>query len=403
EPEDPEPLASVSDIASESPPPLESLNPLTHEMSPLSDVGVSTSQLVEDPGNGMNVSGLSGREGAARASLLESGGGTPGTEQAVQRALQWLANHQHENGSWDFDTACDCPNAGHLTGETVSATALALLPFLGAGNTHEEGEYREVVKRGLYFLRQQQDSQGSFLEPEGGKMYAHALASIALCEAYAMSQDRGLRSAAQQSLDFISIARDPRGGGWRYIIGEPGDTSVTGWVIMALKSGRMGYLSIPDETVQGAKTFLDSMQTEGGSTYGYDRPGDAAATSAVGLLCRMYMGWSRDHQGLHRGVELLARHGPSKDDIYYDYYATQVMRHYGGSSWEKWNQRMRGILVNSQQRTGHTAGSWFFPADKGAVAGGRLYSTAMATMILEVYYRHLPIYGENAAGDHFPL
>ena len=372
-------------------------------MSPLSDVGVSTSQLVEDPGNGMNVSGLSGREGAARASLLESGGGTPGTEQAVQRALQWLANHQHENGSWDFDTACDCPNAGHLTGETVSATALALLPFLGAGNTHEEGEYREVVKRGLYFLRQQQDSQGSFLEPEGGKMYAHALASIALCEAYAMSQDRGLRSAAQQSLDFISIARDPRGGGWRYIIGEPGDTSVTGWVIMALKSGRMGYLSIPDETVQGAKTFLDSMQTEGGSTYGYDRPGDAAATSAVGLLCRMYMGWSRDHQGLHRGVELLARHGPSKDDIYYDYYATQVMRHYGGSSWEKWNQRMRGILVNSQQRTGHTAGSWFFPADKGAVAGGRLYSTAMATMILEVYYRHLPIYGENAAGDHFPL
>ncbi len=352
-------------------------------------------------------SGLEGRGAAQRGSMLAKYGGTQGSEEAVARALKWLALHQLPNGSWSFDHRAGqcqgrCSAQGSLDRGFNGATAMALLPFLGAGQTHKEGKYQETVRRGLYYLASVQKPDGSLYE-SGGSMYSHGLCAITLCEAYAMTQDRELMLPAQGSLNFIMYAQDPVGGGWRYQPKQAGDTSVVGWQLMALKSGHMAYLQVNPNTVLGATKFLDSVQADSGSKYGYTGPGSGSATTAVGLLCRMYLGWKKDNPSLERGVEYLAGQGPSKSNMYYNYYATQVMRHYEGDTWKKWNEEMRDWLVSSQSREGHMEGSWHIRGDHGADRGGRLYCTSMATMILEVYYRHLPIFRKESTTEEFPL
>jgi hypothetical protein len=166
----------------------------------------------------------------------------------------------------------------------------------------------------------------------------------------------------------------------------------------------MAYLRVPHVTLQRTGYFLDSVAGDRGSVYGYTRPeASRPSTTAIGLLCRMYLGWTRKDGPLKRGVSGLADVGPSVDDsgmrnnMYYNYYATQVMHHFGGYAWQRWNEVMREYLVHSQAQNGHERGSWHFEgADHGSSAGGRLYCTAMAAMILEVYYRHMPLYREQS-------
>jgi len=360
-------------------------------------------------GGGMGE-GLGEARGAkARRGALDKYGGSEGSEAAVAAALKWLALHQERDGGWSFDHtggACrgQCSHPGMVSPARNAATAMALLPFLGAGQTHREGEYKETVERGLvYLIRSMKVANGmGDLSDGGGKLYAHGMASIALCEAYAMTNDSQLLQPAQFALNFITYAQDPVGGGWRYEPKQAGDTSVLGWQLMALKSGHMAYLKVPRRTIQGANKFLDLVQDANGSQYGYTVPGGAPATTAVGLLCRMYLGWKQDAPGLVAGVDYLHKLGPS-DNMYYNYYATQVLRHFGGPYWEEWNSKLRDRLVEAQDTKGHETGSWYFARDPWADRGGRLYSTSMATMILEVYYRHMPIYGKQASEEDFPL
>jgi hypothetical protein len=204
-------------------------------------------------------------------------------------------------------------------------------------------------------------------------------------------------------LNFIAASQDPIGGGWRYQPRQPGDTSVVGWMLMALKSGHMSYLQVHPNTVRGAEKFLDSVQMDSGAYYGYTSPAKRPSTTSIGLLCRMYLGWNQDHQALVDGVKYLAETGPSKTDMYYNYYATQVMRQFEGQYWEDWNTEMRDYLVSSQVKEGPAKGSWYFAGGHGAEKGGRLYNTSLATMILEVYYRHMPIYQKQATTEDFPL
>jgi len=140
------------------------------------------------------------------------------------------------------------------------------------------------------------------------------------------------------------------------------------------------------------KLLLDSVQSNRGANYGYVDPGAGAATTAIGLLCRIYLGWNKDNPALQRGVQWLAMQGPSKNNSYYNYYGTQVMRHMEGENWGKWNDVMRDYLTRMQAQQGHEQGSWYLKGDHGADVGGRLYCTAMCTMVLEAYYRYLPIY-----------
>ncbi len=373
------------------------------------DMAAPSDALMDRIGGGIGKGLGEARGEKARRAQVAKNGGSKGSEAAVAAALKWLAEHQMRDGGWNFDHTMGpckgrCTHPGEIPSARNGATAIALLPFLGAGQTHKEGKYKQTVERGLaYLVRSMKLGNGmGDLTDAGGRLYSHGLASIALCEAYAMTNDPGLLQPAQLSLNFIVYAQDSIGGGWRYQPHQAGDTSVLGWQLMACKSGHMAYLKVPRKTILGASKFLDFVQEDNGSKYGYTMPAKGPATTAVGLLCRMYLGWKHDNPSLKAGVEYLDRLGPT-ENMYYNYYATQVMRHYGGQFWETWNAKMRDRLVKRQDTKGHAKGSWYFPRGAYSDRGGRLYCTAMATMVLEVYYRHLPIYGKQASEEEFPL
>ena len=385
---------------------------MAFELNELADLESVTSEIATNIG-AIGDSGVSSRSASNKAKMVREAGGNAASEEAVARALRWIANHQLPDGGWNFDhripggSKRGSPNPGTATRARNGATAMALLPFLGAGQTHLEGQYKETVRRGLNYLIVNQKAKaggGSFYEPEGS-FYSHGLASIVLCEAFAMTKDTELSFPAQASLNYIVYAQDPVGGGWRYQAHQPGDTSVVGWQLMALKSGHMGYLEVPNETMAKAARYLDTVSAGNGAFYGYTEPNKSKTTTSIGLLCRMYMGWKQNHPGLKQGVEFLSKTGPdttSKANMYYNYYATQVLRHYGGDTWKKWNEEMRDFLVKEQSKKGVSTGSWHFDHHHGN-RGGRLYNTALSTMVLEVYYRHMPIYGAKISEDDFEL
>ncbi len=345
---------------------------------------------------------LSGRDPAFRMALALQRGGSEETEAAVARGLAWLARHQNANGSWSLDKFHLAPRATSGPGDGLGSvfsdsagTALALLPFLGAGQTHKQGEYREVVHKGLRWLIYHQGPDGDLRGLGSGRMYAHGMAAIVLCEAYAMTGDDQLRGPAQRAVDFIVQAQHPAGG-WRYDPGQPGDTSIVGWQLMALQSARLHYLlHVPEDTLKLAQRFLDSVQADYlGATYGY-MPGSAAspAMTAEALLCRLYLGWNPNDRRIRTGVQwLLTQHCPAinNPNYYYWYYGTLVMHHVGGTAFRNWNYRLKPILLELQEKTGRNAGSWP-PVGAWGVQGGRIFSTSLAICMLEVYYRHMPL------------
>jgi hypothetical protein len=347
--------------------------------------------------------GIEGRRGGLKGQLLASRGGTAQSEAAVERGLRWLAAHQEESGRMQFDHTqgpCSghCRHPGTETCSTAS-TALALLPFLGAGQTHQQGEYQDFVRKGFLYLAKQMhlDSRGGDFRTPAGNLYGHGLATLAFCEAYAMTGDEELKKFAQAGIDFIVAAQHDRGG-WRYEPGEPGDTTVTGWQLMALKSGTLAGLKVPQSAIYRVTYFLDTVsQQQGelaGALYGYQDRDPRIATTAIGLYCRMLSSWNRLHPKLAKGVSYLADLGPSETDMYFNYYATMVIHHFDGPSWPTWNGEMRERLIAEQALAGHEAGSWYYP-HKHSEVGGRLYNTCMALMTLEVYYRYMPLYQQS--------
>jgi hypothetical protein len=384
--------------------------PLDIELTDFSLDAAPSSDFLQQVGAiGGEAGGLGGRRSGERERLVQAGGGSAQTEQAVESGLKWILAHQLADGGWTFDlTQCpgcqgQCSHSGtDGRADRSAATALALLPFLGRGYTHREGPYRLQVEAGLNYLATVTVKGKGKAYSQGGTLYTQGLVGIVLCEAYAMTQDPRLAGPAQLALNFIMDAQDPVGGGWRYTPRQPGDTSVVGWQLMALKSGYMANLAVSPLTVKKAETFLDAVQSEDGAAYGYTDPGNGPGTSAVGLLCRMYLGWKKDHPSVERGVEILSKRGPTAN-LYYNYYATQVMHHFEGDAWVEWNAKMRDMLIKSQATNGHEAGSWYegFDSGHGPEVAGRLYITSLATMILEVYYRHLPIYGQASVATEF--
>ena len=277
------------------------------------------------------------------------------------------------------------------------------LPLLGAGHTTHGGTHQQAVVRGLAYLRGRMIVTPAGGDLQEGTMYAQGLAAIALCEAYALasgerehseagSPDDGLRLPAQHALNFI-VSSQHIAGGWRYFPRQPGDTTVLGWQWMALKSGQMAGLEVPDETLSSRRPISSTAcRANAGAAYGYQQPASEPTPTAIGLLCRMYSGVRRTDPRIVAGCERLAAWGPSYDDMYFNYYATQVLHHAEAPAWTEWNERLRNHLVATQATRGHENGSWHF-ADYHTTSGGRLCDTALALMILEVYYRHMPLYG----------
>jgi biopolymer transport protein ExbD len=346
-----------------------------------------------------------GRRGP-KEELLRSGGGNVRSEAAVAAGLKWLVRHQALDGHWgmhDFHLhgKCNCTEPG---GDyDVAGTAFGLLPLLGAGETHKgsaaKQNYAKNVERGLKWLVTHQRVDGS-LAADG---YQHALATIAVCEAYGMTADPALRHPAQKAIDAC-VAWQHEAGGFRYKPRTPGDMSVHGWFVQVLKVGSISGLNVPDATWSGINKFLDQCATPDGAAYGYQQPQPAPTVTAVGLLSRHYMGWEPQHPGMQKGLEYLRKLPPSPNfkNVYYYYYATPFihsMAPANAEAWEQWNQKMRDLLIDSQDQ-GLTPelrdrkGSWSSEGDAWGRQLGRLGYTSFALLTLEVYYRHLPL-GKN--------
>jgi hypothetical protein len=237
-------------------------------------------------------------------------------------------------------------------------------------------------------------------------MYAHSLATIAVCEAYALTGDDKYKPLAQGSINFLVDAQNKSKGGWRYAPKSDADTSVTGWAVMGLRSGQMAGLNVPTECLENCRRYLDSCSYDNNSQYGYTAGGRGShAMTAAGLLCRQYLGWGPRNPDLQRGCDFLVKHmpptktkGKNLGAIYYYYYATQVLHHMAGQEqgwFERWNPVMRDFLIDTQVKedaNDHRHGSWNPDGSDHGGAGGRIYSTALACLTLEVYYRHLPLY-----------
>lgn len=365
-----------------------------------------------------------------REELAKQFGGSTETEQAVELALAFLATQQLSDGRWRLDQwnpdrpAGSSEDLSSLRSDTA-ATGLALLAFLGAGYTHLDHRYQSVVGSGISWLVGSQQPNGALFRPDtdpdrAGQIYAHGIASIALCEAYGMTRDPRLREPAERAVEFILAAQDPVHGGWRYTkrAEEPqwrreSDTSVSGWQLMALKSAEMAGLEVPAQAWQRAAGWLNKAQSDQGARYCYsplvpDTLGQTSgrepnlAMTAEGLLMRMYLGWNQSQPSLRRGADYLKANLPELDrrkpklrDAYYWYYATQVMFQMQGDHWRQWRESLWPILVQTQQQEGPSAGSWDpnYPVrDRWAHAGGRIYVTTLNVLMLEVAYRHLPLF-----------
>ncbi|MDA1050628.1 MAG: hypothetical protein O3C40_09120 [Planctomycetota bacterium] len=342
------------------------------------------------------------------------------SDKAIELGLAYLARQQLADGSWNLQAV---DHRAALVSDTA-ATGLALLAFQGYGYTHRDNRYAAVVKRAIDYLVQHQKDDGDLfipLDDESNRsvwLYSHGIAALAMCEAYGMTQDPELKEPAQKAVDFIVASQHKEYGGWRYAPNLEADTSVTGWMMMALKSGDLANLEVPTETYARIERWLDMAQGSRSERHKYRYNPQAPDTkeqqhgrdvsttmTAVGLLMRFYTGWHRDNEDMARGADYLLESPPAvgtvrdpKRDTYYWYYATQVMFHMGGERWQKWNDQLRPVLVDTQIQSGADAGSWdprLPVADRWAPHAGRLYVTAMNLLSLEVHYRHLPLYDET--------
>lgn len=376
-------------------PPISELNVL--------DPNSSTSD-VQAPAIGL---ALTGRQEGSKKSLLAAYGGTATTEASVREGLLWLKRQQKEDGTWSLTGPYS--NGGYAENR-VAATAMALLAFQGAGHTHlvpadknsKPSEFQSVVAKGWKALLATQNADGEF-QGEAAynqKTYGQAQASIAICEIYGMTKDQSFKGPAQKAVNYALFSQSPQGG-WRYSPKEDSDTSVTGWYVIALQSAMMAGLDVPSPTFDKISGFLDSVSMENQSKYAY-MPGQdyRLSMTAEGLLCREYLGWKHNDERLRSGVNYLLANpidynsSESHQNVYYWYYATQTLHHMDGDDWDKWNQVMRQAVPTHQIKSGAEKGSWAPSAgdSHGAGAGGRLYTTCLSIYMLEVYYRHLPIY-----------
>lgn len=364
---------------------------------------------------------LESRNPRTRAANLDRLGGSKDAERAIQQGLHWLSRQQKSDGRWELHQGY--PDHGFSVIKTdTGATALALLAFLGHGNTHQNGEFSEVVAKGLKWLKGVQDPLTGDLhdmrqeEGRNAAFYAHSMATIALCEALALTHDSELQQPSERAVKYLLNSQHPENGGWKY---RPisklmvGDLSVTGWALMALHTARMAGIEVQHEDFVRASAFLDSVQVRGLSRYKYEptSPDNKASPglTAEALLCRQWLGWPKSFPEMVQGVKYVTaeEQSPSwsggRRNVYAWYYTSQMLHNIGGEDWKRWNAAVQTAIIRNQATGGAAKagqdirGSWNPTAPPGdpyenSEKGGRLYMTSLCILILETPYRHQPIY-----------
>lgn len=360
-------------------PPLESS--ASHSMS------LGAARQVFNGGGGLGVpQAMRNRLDAARRSkLLLEGGGLPEVEDAVQRALAWLATEQNEDGSWGRSYR------GAMTG-------FAVLCFLGHGDTPESPAHGRVVKAGIQFLtRLSAKNRGLISErpASNASCYEHGIATYALGEAFLMAGfgQKDLLPVIEAFERGVQVILDGQteAGGWlyRYQKGGRGDVSVTGWQYQALKIAHQTRLHFAglEERIERMEHFLLSMRGPRGG-FGYTEPEDRASLTGAGVL-----GLQLFHPQEHRimiieGLQVILDSNQRKRwpgvDIYAWYYNTQATFNFGGSAWESWSVGFQKALLENQL----PEGCWRHASAGKAHADAQIFCTTLCTLMLEVFYRY---------------
>lgn len=351
----------------------------------------------------------------------------------ILEGLRWLARHQGADGGWQavgYVHACPpdarCEGAGSADYD-VGVTGLALLAFLGAGYTDRpqethadpvtgrESDFGTVVASGLRHLLEHQAPDGC-LSPRVSKlMYNHAIATLALCEAYGVSGNRTLADPAQRAVDWLVAARNPTGA-WRYSPRSgDSDASVTAWCVMALKSAELSGLNVDRSAMTGALAFYQQLTEPEYGRCGYLRREDAGSkvvvvgknedyvnhetTTAMGMLVRVFVDRTLHDPALLAGANLLVSDLPvwkadaKTNDYYYWYFGTLAMFQVMGPGspsphWKAWS-KARHEALRDHQIAGDRCGAGSWPAnDRWGFEGGRVYATALSVLMLEEYYAY---------------
>ncbi|MFT7676883.1 MAG: hypothetical protein ACI8QC_000859 [Planctomycetota bacterium] len=425
EPED-EPVIQDSEITDES-----DVHSEDDFMESTGDPDLLSDSPFEDEGT-LNLIGIGGNAGGKYGHRFGQGDGRGGkggrgTHEALENGLRWLVNHQSPAGYWDVGgfmhnhsnktSGCDCEDAGEAN-QNVGVTGLCLLALLGDGSTTLQGKHKRAVQLGVRWLLEQQDYETGLIGEAIGHsfLYDHSIASLALTEASHFSHSPSLRSSCTKAIRYIEKARNPYGA-WRYDVPPVGDndTSVTGWMVFALKSAEESGIKVDREAYAGALGWLDQVTDPANGRVGYDQLGSESsrvagvnehfptdtgeAMTSVGLLLRFFMGQDPDDTpAMKQHADLLLRKLPEWDpeglgsDMYYWYYGSYAMYQMGGKHWDRWNRALKPAVLGSQRQDGHARGSWD-PIGPWGYSGGRVYSTALMVLCLEVYFRYSRVLG----------
>lgn len=403
-------------------------------------------QSTSSPPSSASQSSYQNRFAPNRMDIVRAGGGDENTEAAVQNALDWLARAQGPDGGWNAaEHGGGNPimigragpdgeirqNAGVRA--NTAMTGLAILAFLGAGHHHLDGPYAPTVHAGLRYLLGQQlpsgdmsgrDQVGREDAVRFARMYSHGMASLAVAEAYAITQDPQLLPATRLACQYSIRAMNPRSGGWRYEYptDDPGDTSQFGWQAMLLHSAsQANAFDIGADSRSKMLRFLDSVSAgqDGGLATYRPRVGNfnnaeqaTPSMTAEATASRLLLGYPIRPGAAHEAQRMLLSNPPGRgqDNFYYWYYATLAMyqlRSTSGNSmdaaifesaWKSWNDALKFRLCTTQIAEGPAKGSWN-PSCVWGAYGGRVYTTALGCLSLEVYYRYLPIYRNQIASQ----
>jgi hypothetical protein len=353
---------------------------------------------------------------------------------AAISGLRWLARHQAADGHWDSDGfasgcgtfvkgSCDGPGSPDTD---AGNTGLALLAFLGAGYTHLSRDvydgiaFGQVVKKGLRWMMANQDSEGCIGGQSAPKyMVNHAIAALAIAEAFGMTSSQILKEPASKAARFLVAAQKP-GQGWRYTARCcDSDTWVTGWCVMALQGAEGAGVRVPRAAYDGARAWLDGVTDPSGrAAYGAREsvpavvPGREQAgagpetMTAVAMLARILIDRQRQDPRLEAGADRLARDPPvaggprlDYDHLFHASLALWQVDGASGTRWAAWGGAMSRALCATQRPSsaGCAGGSWD-PVDRWGPEGGRIYATSINILSLLVDIRSEPVFGRRPAG-----
>ena len=313
----------------------------------------------------------------------------PRLDSSISRGLGFLAKQQNPDGSFDSG------------GPKVAVTGLCVLAYLSAGNAPDAGKYGLLLRNAIDWLLSRQAADGYFGEGDRG-MYTHAIATLALTQAYGVETDAGRRlrmhAVLARAVAVILAAQNvPKpnpayAGGWRYEkTSADSDLSLSGWNCMALRGADAVGIDVPADARKRGADFILRCFDDNARGFGY-QPGSPAQTgeSAIGILC-LYLLNAVDAGGPRLDAAAIYMESHPIDDnspfpCYGSYYVTQAAFQRDGDTWSRAGRPTLERLIRMQDKDG----GW--PQSKSGQEPGRVYATALAVGSLTVPYRLLPVY-----------